>query len=90
MEQELFKLFKRTLKEGISDMNSMETYKGVRKMYNQYKGKLDGHMEVLEVLLDGFDEELWYLDDLYNDTVDKLYKGFLKRMDELEMEDLPC
>lgn len=35
-------------------------------------------MEVLEILLDGYDEELWDLDDLYNDTLDKLYKEFVK------------
>lgn len=87
MEEKLFELFKGTLKEGISDMNNMETYKGVRKMYNLYKGKLDGYMEVLEVLLNDYDNELWDLDNLYNDTVDKLYREFLKRMDELENED---
>jgi hypothetical protein len=90
MEEKLFQLFKGTLKEGVLDMNNMATYMGVRKMYNLYKGKLDGHMEVLEVLLDGHDDELFDLDDLYNDTVDKLYREFLKRMDELEKEDLSC
>lgn len=90
MEEKLFKLFKGILKEGILDMNNMETYKGVRKMYRLYKGKLDGHMEVFEVLLNGYDEELWDLYDLYNDTVDKLYREFLNRMDELDKEDPTC
>lgn len=90
MEEKLFELFKDTLKEGILDMNNMRTYNGVRKMYQLYKGKLDGHMEVLEVLLDGYDKELWDLDGLYDDTVDKLYREFLKRMDELEKEDPSC
>ena len=87
MEEKLFKLFKGTLKEGILDMNNMETYNGVRKMYQLYKGKLDGYMEVSGILFDGYDEELFDLDDLYNDTVYKLYREFLKRMDELETED---
>lgn len=80
MEEKLFNLFKGTLKEGILDMNNMKNYKGIREMYQLYKGKLDGYMEVLEVLLNGYDEELWDLDDLYNDTVDKLYREFLKRI----------
>lgn len=71
-------------------MNNMETFKGVRRMYHLYKGKLDGYMEVLEILLDGYDEELWDLDDLYNDTLDKLYKEFVKRMEELRLEDSTC
>lgn len=90
MEEKLFKLFKGTLKEGISDMKNMKNYNALEKMYQLYKGKIDGHMEVLEVLLDGYDEELWDLDNLYNDTVDNLYREFLKRMDELEKEDLSC